>query len=165
MSPNGSGDTLAYGALHALSASLNPAQARYNQHCCVWRLLGNLHEMSWPSQIRSYSKDVHQNVTTADGSNLPFCQRYQQVSQRLNEHCTYMSFHLAEVSLPSQEIEWTCRALPWRRTFGIPQPAISSSFELVLQHPLQALPPCRFNLLDGSAFTTCINVPHMVVGP
>lgn len=105
MSPNGSGDTLACGAFHALTASLNPAQVRNNQRCPVWRLLGNLCEMSWPSQIRSYSKVVHQNVTTADGSNLPFCQQWQQVSQRLNERCTYMSFHFAEISLPSQGIE------------------------------------------------------------
>lgn len=104
MSPDGSGDTLAYGALHALTASLNPAQVCSHQ-CSVWRLLGNPCEMSWPSQIRPYSKAVHQNVTTAAGSDLPFCQGYQQVSQRLNEHCMYMSFHLAEVSLPRQETE------------------------------------------------------------
>lgn len=103
--------------------SLNPAQVCNNQRCRVWRLLGTLCEMSWPPQIRSYSKVVHQNVTTADGSNLPFCQQYQQASQRLNEHSIYNKILLGRNQSPKpgnkrvdvqdtalEENLWSCSA-------------------------------------------------------
>lgn len=122
MSLNGSGEILAYGAFHALTASLNSAQVSNNRRCYIRRLLGNLCEMSWPSQIKSYSKAVHQNVTTADVSNLPFCQQYQQFRQRFKQHCTYMSSHFVEATLPRLGIRDmdtqgnNCETLPQRRT-------------------------------------------------